>query len=161
MAQTFSEADKRRFWEKVTPEPNSGCWLWAGSTQSNGYGQFQHGGRRDFAILRAHRVSYFLSLGLEPRLQSSDMKTSVVMHSCDNRSCVNPGHLSIGTASRNQLDCLSRGRRAQAKLSIGDVAEIRLRLAAGETGRALSDEYGVSGTQISNIKHRRSWSEHL
>ena len=67
------------FWTKVEPEPNSGCWLWTGYTNRDGYGCF----RRD---LLAHRFAYELYRGAIPAGLTLD-------HTCRVRSCVNPAHL--------------------------------------------------------------------
>lgn len=67
----------------IMPEPNSGCWLWAGSLGSGGYGQVYLGGRNP---LGAHRVVYEFLVGEIPRGLDLD-------HLCRVRSCVNPAHL--------------------------------------------------------------------
>lgn len=95
----------------------------------------------------------------------------VVCHSCDNPPCVNPAHLFLGTLSDNTQDALSKGRWSRtpthwgetspkAKLSSAEVAEIRLRYAAGEAyQRELGEEYGVSQTQIGRIVRGVRWKQ--
>lgn len=65
-----------RFMEKVVPVPESGCWLWLGGVDADGYGHM-NGNRR------AHRVSYERHVGGIPR-------GMFVCHHCDVPSCVNP-----------------------------------------------------------------------
>lgn len=79
------DAYEKRFWTKVLK--TTSCWLWAGTVQSNGYGQhYLKGGR---AIL-AHRYSYQLAYGeIPPGMQ--------LHHTCENRKCVNPEHLELLT----------------------------------------------------------------
>lgn len=76
-----------------------GCWEWQGWT-AHGYGYFRHDDGTDW---RAHRASYSLLVGPIP-------EGFCVLHSCDNRRCVNPEHLWVGTASDNMRDCVQKGR---------------------------------------------------
>ena len=90
---------EERFWEKVSPEPNTGCWLWTGST-SGGYGRLMETEER--RLVAAHRFSYELHFGDPGDLQ--------VCHHCDTPACVNPQHFFLGTQSDNVQDCLRKGR---------------------------------------------------
>jgi hypothetical protein len=69
------------------------------STDRYGYGQFRFEGK----ILRAHRVAYELEVGPIPE----GMK---LLHSCDNRRCVKPQHLTPGTMAQNNADMNRKGR---------------------------------------------------
>ncbi len=80
-------------------DETTGCWEWNLSKQSNGYGQMKHEGK----MKRAHRVSFEAFNGPIP----SRME---VMHKCDNRGCVNPKHLSLGTHQANMIDMVEKGR---------------------------------------------------
>jgi hypothetical protein len=84
-----------RFMKFVSPEPNSGCWLWLASTDGGGYGQFQIGRWRAQKMVRAHRLSYELHVGPIPRGLHID-------HLCRVRSCVNPKHLEPVTKRENE-----------------------------------------------------------
>jgi hypothetical protein len=90
----------QRFMSKFSPEPNSGCWLWTAAISFDGYGIIGYDSHRSVG---AHRVSYELFKGNIP-------KGLFVMHSCDNRCCVNPSHLSVGTAKANAHDMIAKGR---------------------------------------------------
>jgi len=74
-----------RFWEKVLPEPNSGCWLWTGYTNAQGYGKFNRGGNSDGGVALAHRFAYEAFRGPIPGEMPLD-------HLCRVRPCVNPWH---------------------------------------------------------------------
>lgn len=76
------------------------CWPWLMKPDGNGYGQLVYPKSK---VIRAHRLSYLLHHGDIP-------DGLVVRHSCDNRICVNPAHLSLGTRADNLDDARSRGR---------------------------------------------------
>lgn len=142
-----------RFAERVSPEPTSGCWLWTGAFDKDGYGFLSMGNRKT----RAHRVSWMLTHNEDP----GDL---LVCHRCDNPACVNPGHLFLGTPADNDADRDAKGRgnpargEAQgfARLTSEDVREIRY--LAGEFSQgSLADMYGVSQATISDIVCRRTW----
>lgn len=90
-----------RFETKYIPEPNTGCFIWVGgSIDKDGYGAFHESHR---LMKRAHRASYEYYKG-------SFDKSLLVLHTCDNPSCVNPSHLFLGTHTDNMRDKVSKGR---------------------------------------------------
>jgi hypothetical protein len=96
-----------KFLKRISPEPNTGCWLWVGSYCSEGYGLIWRGAR----ALRAHRISHEHFKG-----PCGDL---MVRHTCDVRCCVNPDHLLLGTAKDNFDDMVQRGNPHPAFLGIG------------------------------------------
>jgi hypothetical protein len=92
------------FWEKVIPEPNSGCWLWTGAC--NGKGRAQIGVKANGQKFKIKNASH-ISLQLHGR---SVPKGMCVLHSCDNTFCVNPDHLFVGTQDDNIQDMIAKGR---------------------------------------------------
>lgn len=89
-----------RFWSKVNKEAPGGCWEWTAGLNSAGYGQFSNW---PSAPQRAHRVSWEFANGEIP-------DGLCVLHRCDNRPCVNPAHLFLGTKGDNIRDCFAKGR---------------------------------------------------
>jgi hypothetical protein len=91
------------FMMKVSPEPNTGCWLWLGAP---GGGRPPHYGRFYYVDhgCYAHRRAYELFCGEIP-------KGMLVTHRCDVKACVNPEHLKLGTFASNLKDAWARGRQ--------------------------------------------------
>lgn len=97
---------KIAFQKNVSPEPNSGCWLWCGDIfrKRGGYGVFTH--RPSKTIMqRAHRISW--KLFVDPDIREDQH----VLHKCDNPLCVNPDHLFIGDQKTNMEDKSYKGRQ--------------------------------------------------
>jgi len=99
----YSRTLEQRFWDYVSCEPNSGCWLWEGSRDRKGYGQLRisHSGPRSL------RYATHISLELDGRPVPAGM---LACHTCDIPSCVNPDHLFIGTPLQNTADMIAKGR---------------------------------------------------
>jgi hypothetical protein len=95
--------DVARFWEKVQIGEPDECWLWTSTTNCKGYGYFWIGTKNTGSRYGAHRISHFLSTGVDAHLL-------LVRHSCHVRNCVNPSHLSIGTDRQNHADMVEAGR---------------------------------------------------
>jgi hypothetical protein len=153
-----------RFWLKVSKDgpvpahrPELGpCWPWTGRTGSHGYGLIRRG-EGDYANLEAHRASWELHRG-------QIMDGLWVLHHCDNRPCVRPDHLFLGTSPDNHADMVSKGRQARgektntARLTESQVLEIRQRRASGERQTDLAREFSVSVNTIGNIFRRETWA---
>jgi hypothetical protein len=91
-----------RFASKVSPEPTSGCWLWDGQVDLNGYARISRGPPWT-RITFGHRVAWELHRGPIPTGLS-------VLHRCDVPGCVNPDHLFLGTQADNMADMNAKGR---------------------------------------------------
>lgn len=144
--------DEARFWKYVDKAGDDECWVWKGTVKKNGYGQFWLNGKPD----RAHRVSYRMGHGEIPN-------GLLIRHTCDNKVCVNPAHLLLGTVKDNSRDAIERGlyprweKQGRAVLTNSQVREILLRIAAGQTQKSLAAEFGVCTSTISFIATRRNW----
>lgn len=143
-----------RFFRVGWTVTDNGCWAWNGPPDpGTGYGQMRFRGKK----LSSHRVSYEIFKGFIPL-------DFVVRHDCDNRICINPDHLSIGTAADNVHDAVSRGRHvsgervAGAKLSTQTVLLIRERSGTEFIRQEdLAREYGVCQTTIGRIINNKIW----
>ena len=144
---TLSEKDIARFWSKVEIGNPDECWEWKACKDNKGYGQlvFQ---QKHF---QSHRFSWIIQEGDIPE----DMK---ICHKCDNRSCVNPAHLFIGTQKENLLDMASKGRHANLKMTKEDVLNVRLLIKQKVPDSVIARRYGVSQSSIYYIKNGKNWS---
>lgn len=143
---------EEKFLAKV--EKTDGCWLWRGSIPKtgDGYGWFSLGNRSE----RAHRVAHQVFVGPIPA-------GMLVCHTCDNRICVNPAHLFLGTAADNNKDRASKGRSSRRatrrKIDFEIAQRIRAEWAAGgRLQREIGAAYGISQAVVSKIVLGQAWT---
>ena len=123
------------------------CWNWTAGCFKDGYGGFCLDGSNK----RAHRISFEHFKGPIP-------EGMVICHNCDNRKCVNPDHLFIGTVADNAADMAKKGRSTigvknpMAKMTPELVIELRNRyFKGGFTYLDLANEYGFAKSTIHSV----------
>lgn len=155
---------EQRFWQYVSPCPNTGCWLWTGSASRHKSNVDTYYGRIGVSIgrnsrkqIRASRLSYAMHKGPVP----DDM---FVCHRCDVSLCVNPDHLFLGTNKDNMADCKAKGRHRfgvlcgekspHSKLTDDQVRAIR---SSSGTAKEIAKRFGISKSNVEFIVNRQTW----
>lgn len=142
----------QRFHRKIKITPT--CWIWTASLDKNGYGQFR---LNKYEMVKAHRLAWKIRKG-------NWAVNKCVLHSCDNRKCVNPTHLFLGLPKDNVADMIKKKRQhsgnvfgtdsPKAKLNERKVIYIRKKL---HPQKYLAKKFNVSIAAIKHVQMRRSW----
>lgn len=147
---------KDRLLSKVEAQ-SDGCWAFTGALVS-GYGQLRINGQQIYA----HRLSWIEHNGPIP-------KGLYVLHKCDNRWCINPDHLFLGTYKDNSDDMIKKGRakhdgylvqgerNGHSILKEKDIIEIKRLLDAGFTHSSIGEFFGVTRECITRINRGINW----
>lgn len=154
-----------RFLNKIEFSP-TGCWLWNGLVDKDGYGRHRPGCGTKY--MRAHRFSYEVFIGPIPHGLN-------ILHSCDIPGCVRPWDLFPGTNRDNINDMLMKGRTTRgkdtvdplrrargarcgrSKLSESTVIDIRSRHNYGESYRSIGRTFGINKKTVTKICSGESW----
>lgn len=139
-----------RFWSKVNKTED--CWLWTAGCTGLGYGAFWIEGKQ----VLAHIVAY-------KGLRGTVAPGLILRHSCRNKHCVNPEHLTPGTHKENQAD-----RRRDGTMNLGEthpktfltadqVRQIRELCAHGEQQRPVAALFGTTQATVQRIVARKVW----
>lgn len=143
-----------RFTEKYDVDI-TGCWIWNGSRNKDGYGQIGINNK----IYSAHRLSYEL-------LKTTIPEGLFICHTCDNPSCVNPDHLFTGTHQDNMDDMVAKGRSpkqrgedASSTVLTEEQAQYILDFNHYHGSLTiLAERFGVDVSTIFYVKNGKSWS---
>lgn len=153
----LTELEKERFWSHVSMGRLTDCWNWTAKTSLEGYGVMTLPSQK--TDKRAHRISWTITNGQIP-----DGKN--VLHKCDNRLCVNPYHLFVGTHQDNVADKVAKGRcphgekHCCAKLKERDVIGILILLRTGMFQREIASLFEVVTSTVNAIGRGTKW-KHL
>lgn len=156
--QTLEE----RFWSKVDKKGDDECWIWTGNADKQGYGRIGGGLKYDHRGLIATHVAWLIGHGSLPPADK------VVMHTCDNPSCVNfLKHLKLGTHKDNSQDCINKKRHRygskhhNSKLTEEQVWEIRSKLQHKHTPADIAKKFDVNIHTIYRILYNRNAWKHV
>lgn len=141
-----------RFWAKVYPEPNTGCWLWGAGCTTAGYGVYHPVHGKSVAV---HR--FVLSIALGRSL------VGWALHHCDVPPCLCPIHLYEGTHRQNVDDKVRRNRQRKGVhtpshvLTEQQVITLRERYADGCSMNRIKIDFGVSIATVHKIVNGKAW----
>ncbi len=148
------ESVEVRFWAKVDIRCYNECWNWIAGKTEDGYGKFCYPDR--YTTTKAHRVSWIITNGVI-------IDNLCVLHKCDNRLCVNPNHLYLGTHSDNMRDMCARykGRLGRTnRFTANEVFDMRTLNSNGVTQEAIANKFNVSRQYISSLISGK-WGKNL
>ena len=157
MEKQFRSKLPSRFTDKVKIDASDQCWEWTAGKIQDGYGRFKW----QRVLWLAHRLSYVLYNDVEIP------DGLIIMHNCDNPSCVNPAHLRLGTVADNNADMIAKGRgrgltgeaHGSAKLIEADVLQMRDLYASKKyTCEQLGKLFHIGKSQAHNIIARKQWT---
>ena len=153
-------AIRSMFADFVQVDPSTGCWVWTHRLSSEGYAV----GRRGLSGIHEtlmHRASYAIHVG--------PVGTGLVCHKCDNRRCVNPDHLFLGTQMENMMDMRAKGRNKNrgpscgpmapgAKVTVEDAREVMYLHGLGKTQKEIASHKRLAAGTVSNIIRGKHWT---
>ena len=151
MQTMYKNHPETRIFRNITINPDSNCWEWNTNIQKNGYAKTTYKRKS----IHCHRMSYIIFIGEIG--QGLD-----VCHKCDNRRCVNPLHLFLGTRKDNMQDASMKGRTASGfslphtKLSESDKIEIINLKSRGVPTNIIEEKFNICSQYVNKIFRGRN-----
>lgn len=157
---TLTTKQINNFFDKV--EKTNSCWNWKGYT-FNGYGKVNI----NHLVYNAHNIALLINGTEVERKKVAGSAGDIIMHTCDNRRCVNPEHLKVATQLENMRDAKNKGRNyangnkgennPKSKLSWDDIKLIR------NTPSFKSSDFvrlypSISRTNYYSIINNKTWA---
>jgi len=152
---TIRKTIEERFKDKFR-KVDSGCWEWTATINRYGYGQIKNTPDSHPRMVFAHRASWMIHNGDIP-------DGLYILHKCDNRKCVNPDHLFLGTKQDNSQDRDSKRRQAfgerngNAKLTETQAVEILRLSRSGCSNPKIAKMFDMSRISIWELVTGRKW----
>lgn len=161
MEKTVWEGDMiKKIGDRYIINKETGCWEWTGGMRPNGYGVVVLGIKYLPASIRAHRFSWMAFNGEIP-------DGLFVLHKCDNRKCINPNHLFLGTHKDNAEDRERKGRDNRpfgeavysAKITNDIAAYIKYDIQNKMSRSDVLKKYGIRIPMYQSFKQNRAWKK--
>lgn len=140
------------YWRRVTKTDN--CWSWIGDIDKRyGYGRVNIKDKKYIAS----RVAWTIQHG------SSPPRNKLVCHTCDNRRCVNPKHLFLGTHKQNSMDAANKRRMCHGAMhhlttiTALAVKQVRLAVSAGAKHRDVAERFNLTRSAVGAIVTGKNW----
>lgn len=131
---------EERFWRHVVfPTTEDSCWIWSGA-KANGYGRINDRGQNVYA----HRLSWEMH-------NKKLLREREIIHTCDNRFCVNPDHMLAGNRLENVHDAIDKGIKTGGKIKQSEVSLIKSMHSYGMKQNKIANIFGVCNSYISQI----------
>jgi hypothetical protein len=142
-----TEVMQARLLTKVCKDNDNGCWEWTEGLHRDGYAMFWNGK----TTIQAHRASYFAFVGQIPA-------GMLVCHKCDNRKCINPDHLFIGTQADNMRDMVEKGRTKRGVNHYNHINRARFK---GQNSGQSNGQARISDEMVAWIKESKQQAQEI
>lgn len=147
---------EERLLMQISVNATTGCHIWTGAKNTDGYGSVKDGGKR----YPVHRLMYVRKYG--------DIGNKQVLHKCDTPACCNVDHLFLGTHAENMADKAAKGRshnvpsgyshkRPMAKINEEQARQIKDLLARGYRQCDIAADFKLSRQLINDIAKNKTW----
>jgi hypothetical protein len=153
----YNEKDVKRFWSHVNIKNENECWEWTGYKDKKGYGRININSK----MIGTHRFSYLIYNKIIP-------DGMLILHSCNNPSCVNPTHLRAGTNKDNAQDSLLAGtsrslhqngeKNTSSKITENQAIKIIELYNSGVLLKDISEMFNIQVPAIQRIATGKRWS---